>query len=65
MAAGKRGGEKAPRPRSGYVREDQRGTERVTVRLDPETMARLRGFADEHGWTIAETVTRALELLTR
>ncbi len=31
MAMGKRGAEEAPRPRSGYAREDQRHTVRVRV----------------------------------
>lgn len=63
MTKGKRGAP-APRPRaSGYVREDQRHTERVTVRLSPETMEQLRDLAAEHGWTVAETVTKAIAAL--
>lgn len=54
-----------PRPRSGFVTEEQRNTERITLRLDEETMTRLRSFAFEHGWTVAETVKQAFEALER
>lgn len=64
MKAGKRGAP-APRPRSGWVSEDDRKTERITLRLDPETMTRLRSFATEHGWTVAQTVAEAFKALDR
>lgn len=64
MATKKRGAP-APRPRSGWVSEDDRKTERITLRLDPETMTRLRSFAFEHGWTVAECVKQAFEALDR
>ena len=65
MATGKKRGAPAPRPRSGFVTEEQRGTERLTLRLDPDTMDRLRAFAAEHGWTVAQTVAEAFKALER
>ena len=65
MAAKKKGGKVAPRPRSGFVTEEQRKTERITLRLDPDTMARLRDFAAEHGWSVSESVTEAFKALER
>lgn len=66
MAAGKRG---APAPRAhspgGYIREDERHTERLTLRLPKETMARLRARADERGWKMAELVGEGFEALER
>lgn len=61
----KKRGAKAPRPRSGFVTEEQRNTERLTLRLDPETMSQMRAFAEERGWTIAECVQQAFEALQR
>lgn len=55
----------APRPRSGFVTEEQRNTDRLTLRLDPEAMTRLRAFAFEHGWTVSQTVAEALGALER
>lgn len=55
----------APRPRSGWVSEDDRKTERITLRLAKVTMGTLLDLAVEHGWTVAETVTKAIEALMR
>lgn len=63
--SGKKRGATAPRPRSGWVSEDDRKTERLTLRLPPEAMDRLRTYAVEHGWTVSETVAKALEALER
>ncbi len=61
MGAKKRGAP-APRPRSGFVTEEQRNTERLTLRLDPETMSQMRALAKERGWTMAECVQRAWDV---
>jgi macrodomain Ter protein organizer (MatP/YcbG family) len=64
MAAKKKGAP-APRPRSGFVTEEQRHTKRIVLRLDPETEQRLRSFAFEHGWSLSETVSEAFKALER
>ncbi len=64
MTAGKRGAP-APRPRSGWVSEDDRHTERLTLRMEPAIMKRLREYAGEQGWSLSETVTKALEWFFR
>lgn len=51
----------APRPRSGWVSEDDRHTERLTLRLAPGTMAKLRALADGWGVKVSEAVTRLVE----
>jgi hypothetical protein len=52
----------APRPRSGFVTEEQRHTERLTLRLKPEVMQLLRSLASEIGeGTKAETYARTIE----
>lgn len=53
------------RARSGFVTEEQRKTERLTLRLDHDTMDRMRAFAEEHGWTAAQTVAEAFKALER
>lgn len=58
-------GGSTPRPRSGFVTEEQRHTERITLRLDPDAMRRLRSLAERYGWTVSEAVTEALALLER
>ena len=63
--AGKKSGVPAPRPRSGFVTEEQRKTERLTLRLDPDTMGRLHSIADELGLSLAETVKQAFEAFER
>ncbi len=62
MAAKKKGAT-APRPRSGWVSEDDRKTERITLRLDPERMAFLRSYAAKYGWTLAGAVGNAIDCL--
>jgi predicted DNA-binding protein len=63
--AAKKRGAPAPRPRSGFVTEEQRKTERLTLRLAPKAMGRLHAMASEHGWTVARTVEEALAALVR
>lgn len=70
MAAKKKGGKQAPRPRSGFVTEEQRHTVRVVLRLKPEVADLLYSLATEIGKpgkadTYAETVRQALEALNR
>lgn len=61
---------KTARPRSGFVTEDQRKTERLTLRLKPEVMALLYSLSTEIGEggtakTYAETIEQALRALDR
>jgi hypothetical protein len=65
MAAKKKRAKKAPRPRSGFVTEEQRNTERLTLRLDPDTMALLRGYAAELGWSLAKVVAESVRAFDR
>lgn len=70
MAAGKKRGASAPRPRSGYVREDQRHTVKVTLQLTPGAHELLLSLATEIGEGdprrhLAETVWQALQALNR
>lgn len=65
MTTSKKRGASAPRPRSGFVTEEQRHTKRIVLRLDEATDVRLRSFAFEHGWSISETVKQAFEALER
>jgi hypothetical protein len=44
-----------------YVPDEQRHTERITLRLEPETMSRLRAFATEKESTMADVIANALE----
>lgn len=60
MVKGKRGAP-APRPRSGFVTEEQRHTERLTLRLDPEAMDLLRAYSKSLGVSMSTIVERALE----
>lgn len=53
----------AAKKASGFVSEEQRHTERLTLRLDPEAMASLEKAADEMGCTKATAVLLALEAL--
>lgn len=54
---------KSPRPKApGKNIEDwQRGTERITLRLDPEAMDLLRSYAKSLGVPMSTIVVRALE----
>ena len=36
-------------------------TERVTVNLTPEVMARLDGFAEQHRWTLSTAAAILIE----
>lgn len=70
MATGKKRGASAPRPRSGYVREDQRHTHKVTLQLDDETHTLLLSLATEIGEgdpkrQLSRTVKEALQALSR
>ena len=65
MAAGKKRGAPAPRPRSGFATEEQRKTERLTLRLDRDTMAMLRGYAAELGWDLNKLVAEAIRSFDR
>lgn len=61
---------KVPRPRSGYVREDQRHTKKVTLQLTPEAHELLFSLATEIGVGdpkrhLSKTVTEALQALSR
>jgi hypothetical protein len=63
-------GATAPRPRSGYVREDQRGTIKVTLQLKPEVHTLLLSLATEIGVGdpkrhLSRTVEEALRALDR
>ena len=62
MSKGKRGAP-APRPRSGFVTEEMRHTERLTLRLPPETMAVLREAAAGQEMGLGEYVTRLLDTI--
>jgi hypothetical protein len=58
------------RPRSGWVSEGDRKTQRLTLRLRPEVMAQLYSLSTEVGEpgteaTYAEVVTQALAALSR
>lgn len=69
MAARKKGAS-APRPRSGYVRPDQRHTRKVTLELDAETYELLISLATEIGEgdpkrQLARTIKEALVALDR
>lgn len=55
----------ASKKASGFVTEEQRHTDRITLRLDKVTMNRMRSVAIEHGWSMAETVKQAFEALNR
>jgi hypothetical protein len=53
-----------PTTRSGpNIRDDQRHTRKVTVRVAPETEARWRALARDREETLSEVATRAIELL--
>jgi hypothetical protein len=54
----------ASKKASGFVSEEQRHTERLTLRLDPESMAYLEKAAAEMGCTKATAVLLALEALS-
>src|SRR5262249_30956498 len=63
-----RGGVMAARKRSGFVREDQRKTERLNLRISPEAMQLLASLATEIGdpeepETFAKTIEQALHAL--
>ena len=60
MATGKKRGAPAPRPRSGFVREDQRHTERVSVRLRPEIAEVLKAAAEANEMTVSALVEHAV-----
>lgn len=47
------------------IAESERNTERMTLRLDPETMADLREVAADSGCTIAEVIDAAITTLFR
>lgn len=47
------------------VTDDERNTERVTLRLDPESMALLRYYAAAWHCPMAEVVSCALEALEK
>jgi hypothetical protein len=49
---------------SGFVSEEQRHTDRLTLRLDPQAMAYLERAAAEMGTTKATAVLLALEALS-
>lgn len=44
----------ASRKRSGWVSEEQRGTERLRIRCSPELAERARRMASRHDRTLAE-----------
>lgn len=55
---------KAKKKASGRnISEAERNTERVTLRLDPETMSDLRELAEEMGVSIADVVDSAMTTL--
>jgi hypothetical protein len=63
-------GATAPRPRSGYAREDQRHTRKVTLQLTEEAYVRLISLATEIGEgdpkrQLSRTVEEALLALSR
>lgn len=45
------------------ITEEERNTERVTIRLDPEAMGLLRGFATAWKCSMSEVVSTALDSL--
>jgi hypothetical protein len=53
----------ASKKMSGFVTEEQRHTDRLTLRLDPSAMAYLEKAANEMGTTKATAVLLALEAL--
>ncbi len=59
MAAAK----KTPKASGRNVSEDERNTERITLRLDPEAMEVLRHFAGAWKCSMAEVVSTALDSL--
>lgn len=61
----KKKGAPAPRPRSGFVTEEQRHTERLTLRLDKVTMGRIRSIAVELGLSHAKVIKQAFEAFER
>lgn len=56
---------KKKKRRTANVKESQRHTERVILRLDPEVAARLRAIAAAWHVTLAEVVTDALDALKK
>lgn len=54
---------KAPKASGRNVSEDERNTERISLRLDPEAMELLRHYAGAWKCSMAEVVTCALDSL--
>lgn len=48
------------RRRSGYVREDQRHTQKLTLRMSPEDVALARELADSRGMQLVQLVAAAI-----
>jgi hypothetical protein len=70
MSQPKKRGASAPRPRSGYVRPDQRKTIKVTLELRPEVHTLLLSLATEIGEgdpkrQLSRTIEEALHALNR
>jgi hypothetical protein len=61
----KKTGSAKKKRRTANVKESQRHTERVILRLDPEVAARLRAIATAWHVTLAEVVTDALDALKK
>jgi uncharacterized protein (DUF1778 family) len=50
-----------PRQRSGYAREDQRHTERIVLRMQPEIVAMLRASAEHEEMTLSQYVASLVQ----
>jgi hypothetical protein len=62
MAAKKK--KRKPTTRSGpNIRDDQRHTRKITVRVAPETDERWRRLARQQGLTLSEVATKGIDLL--
>lgn len=63
MATKKRGAS-VPRPRSGWVSEDDRSTVQFKIRCSPELAAQARAVAKKRGMTLADVLAAGVASLS-